>query len=197
MSFFDDNKKIGLALIIIGIVMLIAGLVRIIGGAIDDSKNLGAQIAYGVAGIIGGILWLLYGLNVRKGSNDKVAIVSGIVRTIGVITILVAIFNVAGNYMASSTYGVADIIVGLIVALIIGLIYLWISFKIAGGNKNIISKILWVLLLIASLIMVLVNIVGILGSDIFGIIACICWVIVYIYVFLACLSKEVKSAMGM
>jgi len=197
MSFFDDNKKIGLALIIVGVVMLIAGLVRIIGGATDDSKNLGAQIAYGIAGIIGGILWLLYGLNVRKGSNDKVAIVSGIVRTIGVITILVAIFNVAGNYMASTSYGVGDIIVGLLVALIVGLIYLWISFKIAGGNKNIISKILWVLLLIASLIMVLFNILGIFGADIFGIIACICWVIVYIYVFLACLSNEVKSAMGM
>ncbi|MCL1811502.1 MAG: hypothetical protein FWG41_04735 [Methanomassiliicoccaceae archaeon] len=196
MSFFDNNKTVGLVLIIIGLIMFVGGLVSAVAWLADDTLNTGAQIAFGIGGIIGGLLWLFYGMKVRSGSNDKVAIVSGLVRTIGVITILIAIFVAAGNYLANDEFGLGAALVSLIVSIIIGLIYLWISGKIAGKNKNVISKIVWVLLVIISLIMVVVHILGIFDADIWGIISHICWAVAYIYVFLASLSPEVKSSMG-
>ncbi|MDR3282239.1 MAG: hypothetical protein LBS92_01325 [Candidatus Methanoplasma sp.] len=189
MSFFDDNKNVGLALIIVGLIAIIAGILHPV---LDDDK--GAGVAYGIAGIIGGIILLLFGLKVRSGSNDKVAIVSGLLRAIGIATILAAIFNAIGFYLLNDSIGGA--IGSLIISIIIGLIYIWIAQKIAGANKNAISKIIWVLLVVFSIILAILSLLGAISSDIVAIISGIAWFIIYLYVFIASLSSEVKSSLG-
>ncbi|MDR3205821.1 MAG: hypothetical protein LBT41_01800 [Candidatus Methanoplasma sp.] len=189
MSFFDNNNNVGLALIIVGLIAIVAGILHPV---LDEEK--GAAVAYGIAGIISGIIFLLYGLKVRSGSNDKVAIVSGLLRAVGIATILQAIFVAVGYYLLNDE--ISGAVGVLVVQIIIGLIFLWISGKVAGANKNIISKILWVLLVIFSLIAAIFSLLGAISSDVTAIISGIAWFIVYIYVFLASLSGEVKSAMG-
>lgn len=201
MSFFDDNQKVGLALIIVGAINLIMALVNVVVAFTDEAANTGAVAVGAVGGIIFGILILMYGMNVRSGSNDKVGILSGLVRVIGIATILAAIFVAisAGLSDGSITTG----IVSAIVEIIVGLILLWIASKIAGSNQNVISNVLWIILVIVFLVLAILAIVGFVTglleadlSSIVGAISSLCMFFVYAYAFLACLSPEVKSSMG-
>ncbi|MDR1691168.1 MAG: hypothetical protein LBR42_04945 [Candidatus Methanoplasma sp.] len=197
MSFFDDNGKVGLALMIIGIIGLIVAVASIVIAFTDDTVNTGATVANAIGGLIFGILIFLFGQNVRGGSNDKVGIVSGLVRVIGVATILSAIFVAISSWLASNSIGTG--IVTAIVNIIIGLILLWIAAKIAGQSKNVISNVIWVLLVIISLVLAILSLIGIFAifaGNIVGGIQSLCWFFVYVYLFIAALSPEVKSAMG-
>ncbi|MDR0523487.1 MAG: hypothetical protein LBG62_03600 [Candidatus Methanoplasma sp.] len=190
MSFFDNNQNVGLALIVIGLINLIAGIVS------AAWEHTGSSIAYGIGSVITGILILLYGIKVRNGSNDKVAIVSGLVGTIGLATILSAIFNAIGAYTASDDVTLVAAIGAVILSIIIGLIYLWVASKIAGANKNVISKIVWVLLLIVSVLGAIGSLIGAISGNPIAIITGLAWFVVYVYVLIAALSNEVKSSMG-
>jgi len=221
MSFFDDNRRVGLALIVIGIIDIIATLALIVvlyyyipADLAVDFITSAAISTVGTA--IFGILIILFGKNVRKGPNDKVAILSGLFRVLGIAAILTGLCSAISNVMLT---GSGTAIVTSAIGIITGLIYLWVSFKIAGGNKNVIGQILWVILLIFSLISILGSIAGFLTillegllilfgvsllsgigilfgvSLLFGINS-VCMLFVYAYVFTALLSPEVKKSMG-
>jgi len=197
MSFFDDNKKVGLALIIIGIVGIVIALVRIV--VAFDHTNTTANVIIAVGALIFGVLILLFGLNTRKGSNDKVAILSGLFRVLGIGTIISGICGAIGTAII---VGVGTGIVSGVLDILFGLILLWASFKVAGGNKNVIGKILWILLVIIFLILAILAIVGFFavfaGTLILVLegINSICWFFVYVYALIATLSPEVKKSMG-
>ena len=206
MSFFDNNKHVGLALIIVGLIVLILGLIAAIANGISDNFTNTQKLGYvitAIGSLIFGILILGFGLSVRRGSNDKVAILSGLVRVIGIATILAAIFSAVGNYLINDD-GIGAAIVAFIVQIIIGLILIWVAHKIGGKSKNVISKVLWLILLIVFAILAILSIVncitGILhDSSLGGILTAIsllCWFIVYVYAVIALLSPEVKSSMG-
>lgn len=202
MSFFDDNGKVGLALIIVGLLNIIVAIANVIVAFMDDNNGVAYAVA-AIGAIIFGILILMFGMNVRSGSNDKVGIVSGLVRVIGIATILSAIFDAVASYMMSDDVGVGAAIGAAIISIIIGLILLWIASKIAGSNKNVISNVLWILLVLVFLILAILSLVGFVGglldattASILGAISSICMFFVYVYAFLACLSPEVKSSMG-
>ncbi|MCL1979440.1 MAG: hypothetical protein FWG60_04715 [Methanomassiliicoccaceae archaeon] len=199
MSFFDDNKKVGLALIIVGLISIIVAVASIAVAYSDSIADKAAFAVSAIGSVIFGLLIMFFGFNVRKGSNDKVGILSGLFRVLGIATILGAIFT------AISVAMIGDIgagIVSAIIEIIIGLIYLWVSFKIAGGNKNVISKILWVILLVFTLILAILALIAffvVFSGDLWLILAGIsslCSFFVYVYAFIALLSPEVKSSMG-
>ncbi len=203
MSFFDDNGKIGLALIIVGILNIIVAIANVIVAFTDDSYNTGATAVGAIGTVIFGILILMFGMNVRSGSNDRVGILSGLVRVIGIATIITAVFSAASSYMASDEVGIGAAIGAAIIAIIIGLILLWIASKIAGSNKNVISNVLWILLVIVFLILIILELIAFVGGlldattmSILGAVSSLCMFFVYAYAFLACLSPEVKSSMG-
>jgi len=206
MSFFDNSKNVGLALIIVGLINLVAGIGRMVVGVTDESVITLAAICFGIASLIFGILILGYGFKVRNGPNDQSVVVSGLIRTIGIATILQALFIALGAYFAADDSGIADAVIvaigSMIVSIIIGLILIWAAGKVAGANKNVISKLLWVILIVIFLILAVLQFISIFAQDfgtlwgILGLVAAICMCIVYIYCFIAMLSEDVKKAMG-
>ena len=200
IPFFEDNKKVGFALIIVGLINLIMGVVGIILAIFSDDGNVGAAAVAAIGFVISGVFLFFYGQEVRNGPNNKVKIVSGLIRIIALITIVSAIFIAISNYMASDDFGIGAALIFVIVQIIVGLILLWISSKVSGANKNVISNLLWIILVVVFLILTLLAILGfvngLIGGDFVGAIREICMVVVYLYAFLACLSPEVKSSMG-
>ncbi|MCL2295899.1 MAG: amiloride-sensitive sodium channel family protein [Methanomassiliicoccaceae archaeon] len=211
MSFLT-NKSVGLMLIIIGLINIIAGLARAVNGVLEAEGTYLtiAAICFGIANLISGVLILGYGFKVRGGPNDESDIVSGLIIIIGTATILNAIFLAAGsfftNYDADAAIGSAiwAAIVTLIVQIVLGLILIWAGRKVGGKNKNVLSKLLWIILIVVFLILAIWQFVTLFkdGIDlgnldgILALIGAICWAVVYIYCFIAMLSADVKESMG-
>ncbi|MCL2149209.1 MAG: hypothetical protein FWH47_07730 [Methanomassiliicoccaceae archaeon] len=190
-------------MIIIGFVSLITAVCSVVIAGVYDipQARIRAGIVVGAIGTaIFGWLILQFGKKVRDGMNDKVAFVSGLMRVVGIATILGAIFAAVSSGLILGSIGAG--IVSFVVAIIVGLIYLWIAEKIKGKDKNIISKFLWVLILVASPIVAIFYLIaffGSIGSDPWVLmegIRSLCWCPVYIFVFLAMLSPEIKQSMG-
>jgi hypothetical protein len=198
MSFFDDNKKVGLALMIVGALELILGIVDIMDTAMSD-EGLKAAIAIGAVGsMIAGMLWLGYGSKVRGGINDKVAIIVGMFETVAVIFFIIGLFTGIGKAVDNDiVQGVIEIIVGIVVAFIL----FWVAHKISGEEKNTVSKILWFLIVIVAFIMILVTLVNTItyamDAELVNAIMELCMIFVYAFVFLGVLSPEIKAKMGM
>lgn len=204
MSFFDNNKTVGLMLIIVGLINIIMGIAQAVDGVIneDTGKLIAAAVCFGIASLIFGILILGYGLKVRRGPNDQSDTVSGLVRVIGVATILQAIFIAIGSYLNNQD-SIGGAIVGAIIQLILGIILIWVAGKISGKNKNVISKIVWVIAVVVFLILAITSFLRIFDNLDFGnlkailiLISSICMFLVYIYCFVAMLSKDIKTTMG-
>lgn len=199
MSFFDDNRKIGFALIIVGLIGILGAIIAVITAFTDDG-NLGAAAVTAVGSLIYGVLILFYGMNVRKSSNDKVAILSGLIRVIAIATILPALFYAVGDYLANNDIGIWGIIKAILVDLIVGVILLWIAGKVGGSNKNIASKLLWIILLVAFLVLSLWSIYlcvdGLLNTMWAAAVVALCNIFIYLYALFAVLSPEVKNSMS-
>lgn len=195
MSFFDNPRNAGLALMIVSIIDIIGGIALIILGAIGyEGYNTVHSIILGVGEIICGALMFMYGQKVRGGAiSAKIEILAQFVRVIGVITIIGGIFAAIANIAIGVDLGAS--IVGAIVAIILGLIIMFIGSKINDGKQTIGDKIIWIILLIAFVIMILIAIVEIIS--IIGIINGICDLIVYIFMLILLVDPEVKKEMNM
>ena len=71
MSFFDDNKNIGLLVLILGLVTILGGIflmLAIIGG---ETRSVAGAALFLVGALICGLLQFITGLNIRD-SNEKV-----------------------------------------------------------------------------------------------------------------------------
>lgn len=190
LSFFDDNKKVGLAFITVGIISIISALASIVVALVTDVRYVAAVIVVAVGALIFGVFILFFGINTRKGSNDKVAIVSGFLRVLGVTNIIIGICAIIAAIISAGGF-----LTGIL-TIIFGLIQLWASSKVSGDNKNVIGKILWVLLLIIFLLLAIIALLSILTLNILVIINSICMFFVYVYMVIAMLSPEVKKSMG-
>jgi len=192
MSFFNDNRKVGLALIIVGLISVIFPIVDIC------TNYSNSVLVISIGRIIFGLIILGFGFKVRMGSNDKVAILSGLVYAIASATILAAIFVAAGDYINSNSIGSA--ILTAIVQIIVALVLFWVAEKIGGANKNTISEIVWILLVIVLFIEAILTIISAISniSDIQLIpaLSSICMIFVYVYALFASLSSEVRTSMG-
>jgi len=197
MSFFDNNKNVGLALIIVGLINLIYAVLKVV-DAWNGDEDLTVAALRAIGSLIFGVLILFYGINVRGGSNDKVTILAGLVRVVGIITILAALFYAAADWLELESFSAG--MGTFIVQIIVGLILLWVSVKIGGKSKNIVSKVLWVILIVAFVILALSALLGSIVCLVDGAwidaIGLLCWLIVYIYALIATLSPDVKSSMG-
>jgi len=207
MSFFDNNKTIGLVLIIIGLIILVAGIGLAVAGWNDDTVNTTSAACYGIAKIILGLLIFVWGFVVRGGPNDQAVVLSGTIRILGVATILQALFIALGTYFAdtsSITAGAWAAIGGMIVNIIVGLFLIWVAGKVGGKSKNIISKGLWIVLIIVFLYLAISSFFALFSQSydfgtlngIVTVIAAICMFILYLYFLVAMFSKDVKSSMG-
>jgi peptidoglycan/LPS O-acetylase OafA/YrhL len=181
------------------ILAIVGGALSAINGDYTNTVKIGHIIA-AIASLIFGILILGFGIKMRGGSNDRVAFLSGLLRVIGLATILGATFSAIGSYLINDGLGAS--IAGFIWSLVIGIIFLWAAAKVSGKSKNVISKVVWIVLIILFILALIGAIIGCIGSistELAILVTCIanlCWALVYLFGLAACFSPEVKSSMG-
>ena len=199
MSFFSEDKNAGMAIIIVGILEIIGALIMIVCGLlkteVGDNEFSIYHVVAGIGYLIAGIILLGYGKKVRGGAfSNKLDLLAEFVRIGGLIIIIGGIFSAAGLVADRST-GLGDGIISAIVAIIIGLIVIWISTKINDGKQTTGDKIIWILLLIIFVISAIMAILEII--TIIGIITGICDLIISIFMITVLLGDDVKKGMGM
>ncbi len=169
MSFFDEPKNAGLALMIVAAINLIGGIIAVVDGS----------ILAGVGSIIAAVIYLLFGNKVRTGEiSGKMPVLASFVKAVGI------------AYLVTAVCGLN--IVGIIVAVII----LFCAYKIGDGQTTTADKIIWILLLIAFILGILGGILSLLAFPI-GTITGICAIILYVFMLKLLLDNEVKKQMGM
>lgn len=203
MSFLDNPKNFGLAAIIIGVVSLLAGIIAIVNGALAEEIAFGAIIA-AVGTIFYGLLILGIGLPIYRGEDtNSLSILGKFVRVIGLATIVVGIFAGAGMILDES---LSAGIVEIVIALIFGMILIWVATKILDGTVDLMDRIIWIILLVVFLVLAIVSLVGIITPFIGGFVLIdalfvavlsLCQFILYAFLLIAVLSNDVKKAMGM
>ena len=197
MSFFDNSKHVGLAIIIVGLISLISAVIKVYEAWSDDSDLVVAALR-AVAAIIFGLLMFLFGMKVAGGPNDKVAFLSGLIKVFGIAIILGALFSAVAQWIETSSLGAGLLL--LVATIIVGLILLWVAAKISGKSKNIISKFLWLIVLVVFAILAILSILNLITSltnSAWGdALSYLCWIIICIFAVVACLSPEVKKSMG-
>jgi len=225
MSFFDDTENFGLMVTIAGIVTIICALLSIVlvftyspydywWWGFSTNYKVGFAIT-GIGTMASGLLVLLYGLNVRgQGdklsflanissrfasvpSNDKPGLLSGFLYVVGIAGIVGGIFTAIGQSimgLAGSGIGVA------IIAIIVGLFYIWAAPQVRGEDKGFDRKLLWIILLVLTILALVGDILGIFAfawiwTAVLAI-ASLCMLLVDIFILLFLVSDEVKEKMG-
>lgn len=186
MSFFDQPKNAGLAMIVVAIVNILVAIANIVVAATaEDGINYGGIIT-AVGLVITGVIYFKFGSNVRSGNiSKKIDILASFVNVVGINTIITGVFAIiAGSFET----GVWNIIFGLIIC--------YCGKKINDGKETTLDKILWIILMLIFVISILLNIMLLIAFPL-GTLLGICGIIIYVFMTLLLLDGEVKKAMGM
>lgn len=184
MSFFNEPKNAGFAMVIVGILNVILAIVLIALSAIDDPILWGTIIA-GIGYLIGGFLYYKYGMNIREGAiSQKIDILAEFVKVVGIVYIINGIFTLPSDIGT----GVLNIILGLII--------LFMAKKINDGRQTTIDKIIWIILMVVFVINLLVAIVMLIAFPV-GTIMGICWLVICVFMIMLLIDNDVKKEMGM
>ena len=201
MSFFSEPKNAGLAFMILGVIGVIGAIITIVLGLInyevefnDTTYKFGIAAAVGAIGsIIYGCMQFGYGKIVRNNPPAKIDILAMFVKLVGVGTIILGIFD-AIEKIIDSTDDIGGKLLGAIIAIVIGLIIIWIGSKINDGKQTIGDKIIWIILLVLFVLSLIFAVLEIIS--IFGIIVGICDLIIYVFMIILLFDAEVKKEMG-
>lgn len=184
---------------IVGALSILGAVLFIILRAIDvDMDDVAAHellyfILTGIGSIIAGLLYFGYGKKIRSGAIEaKIDILATFVKIVGICIIVTGIFNVIASVSEGEELGTA--LVAAIIAIILGLIVMFIASKINDGKQTIGDKLIWIILLIVFVICILLAILEII--TIIGIISGICDLIIYSFMLLTLVDNDVKAEMG-
>ena len=192
MSFFDQPKNAGLAMIVVAIVEVIAAIINIVAAATADDGIDFSGIIVAIGLIITAVIYFKYGSQVRSGAiSAKIDILASFVNVVGVISIVNGVFQIIAGVA-----GGAGLIGNGVINIIIGLIICYCGKKINDGKETTLDKIIWIILLVVFIIEILANIVMLIGFPI-GTLMGICGIIIYVFMTLLLLDGDVKKAMGM
>ena len=192
MSFFDQPKNAGLAMIVVAIVEVIAAIINIVAAATADDGIDFSGIIVAIGLIITAVIYFKYGSQVRSGAiSAKIDILASFVNVVGVISIVNGVFQIIAGVA-----GGAGLIGNGVINIIIGLIICFCGKKINDGKETTLDKIIWIILLVVFVIEIRANIVILIGFPI-GTLMGICRIIIYVFMTLLLLDGDVKKAMGM
>lgn len=191
MSFFDDSRNAGAALLIVGIVQIIAGLVSVIMGAASEEYSLLGSATVGIKQLLFGAVFLDLGRSILNGTiAGKWGIVTRFVLAVATVTIVGGVFSLINADGSITGFSTIDFIFGII----IGLLILWIYRRMTGGRKDGVSGVLWILLLLMFLIGIIHNLLQVLVFPI-GTISGICGIIIYAFMTIAILDADIRDRM--
>ncbi|MCL2317977.1 MAG: hypothetical protein FWC44_02835 [Methanomassiliicoccaceae archaeon] len=217
MSFFDDNKNIGLLLIIMGIMTILGGVIV---AAVVGGGGLGGGIVWLIGALIAGILALIAGLNIRESSekfttilslfggivglkisfDNKVGVVCLVMMVYGITTILLAVFMmIAYAIWGGISYGIG----GVIIAFIVGIFFIYSATLISGDRKTSNGFIIWVILLILIILGIIGAILQIIGGlgmfhilyTLATVINGLCSLLIVIFLLIRIISPEIKATL--
>lgn len=185
MSFFDDNKVAGLAVVVLGVLYILGAIVAAYYGATaEGGANTGIIVA-AVGSLICGFIVLKFGMDMRNGVfSDKTELLGKFVFMVGIITIIGGIFSV----LFSVGTAILSIILGIIIVLC--------GMKIQNAAGGTVEKILWIILMIISILVLITGIMS-LTASVSAIISGLCSIILGIFLILLLLDESVKKQMGM
>ena len=205
-SFFDNTKTVGMAFLIVGFILIADAILTIVLGFLYD--NLDAKVTEGFEKekwmlycVIGGIgsficacLYAFFANKVFNGTySQKIVILEKYVRIVGITIALGGIFNAVAEIAGGKDVGAS--LIGAILAVIIGLVIVFISTKINDGKETVGDSIIWILLLIAFILLLIFSILE--AISLVGIIDGIAHVIIALFMIAFLFDPEVKSKMNM
>ncbi len=185
MSFFNDNKVAGMAVLILGVLYILGAIVALYYGATAEGGADAGAILAAVGSLISGFIVLKFGMDMRNGAfSDKTVLLGKFVYMVGITTIIGGIFTVLLS-VGSAVFGI-----------ILGIIILLCGMKIQNASGGTIEKILWIILMIISILMLIGGIMT-LAASVAAIITGVCGIILGIFLILLLLDDSVKKQMGM
>ncbi|UAL08224.1 MAG: hypothetical protein KRP56_02970 [Candidatus Methanogranum gryphiswaldense] len=202
MSFFDNPKNFGTAMLLAGLIAALVSLIGIISEALSSDVSVGLIIV-AVGALIYGLMIAAIGQKIRVGEiSQKIKILGSFIAVVGAGFIVKGFFSMIGETVDNADdLGIA--VVGFFVALILGIIAIYISRTITDGQTTTMDRVFWIVLLVIFVIMIIASLVGIfsiLDGGAIGIlnaVASICNVVVYASLLVVLLSDDVKKELGM
>ncbi len=212
-SFFENRKALGIALWIIAILTIAGGIASIISGITEDygslipedvDQNLNMYcIIGGIGEIIGGIIYLIFSAGLRRGMvSIKIDILAGLVRILGLVTIISGVFDAAAYIVGTGEFGAG--IVDAIVSILVGALIIWIAGRINDDKQDVGDVVIWVVMLILVVLLIVISFLALIGLSFefdFGLVVVIlnllANLVVDLFVLAFLLDREVRSEMGM
>ena len=198
MAFFSA-KNAGLAFMIVAVLSIISAIALIVMSIMDvDVESIKAHeltyfIILAIGEVICACLYFTYGQKVRSRAIDrKIDILANYVKIVGITTIIGGLFSAVAVIVEGGDLGSA--LVGAIIAIVLGLIILFIASKINDGKQTTGDKLIWIILLVVFVICLLWAILEIIA--IITIISGICDLIIFSFMILLLIDEDVKKEMG-
>jgi len=201
-SFFDNTKTVGIAFLIVGIILIVSAIFSIAMGFIEvDAETKGDVKDWTLYCVIGGIgslicaaLYTMFALKVFNGSmTAKIEILASYVRIVGLTVALGGIFDGVASIVGGQDAAAA--LAGAIMAVVIGLIIMFIASKINDGKETVGDSIIWIILLIAFVILLVISVLEII--TIIGIIDGVAHLIIALFMIAFLFDADVKKKMNM
>ncbi len=212
-SFFENRKALGIALLIVAIITIASGISSIISGITEEygslipegvDQNLSMYcVIGGIGSIIGGFIYLIFSAGLRRGMvSIKIDILAGLVRILGLVTIVSGIFDAAAYIVGTGEFGTG--IIDAIVSIIIGALIIWIAGRINDDKQDVGDVVIWVVMLVLVILLIIVSFLALIGLTFefdFGLVVVILGLlselIIDLFVLAFLLDREVRNEMGL
>ena len=212
VSFFENRKILGFVLWVIAIFAIAEGIGCIVDGFSSDSSSFIPDEAdnrefygclSGIGMIIAGLIYALFSSAISRGAvSKKIDILAGLVRMVGLTTIITGIFDGIAWILCTDEIGAG--IVSTIISILIGALIMWIGGRINDGKADVGDIIIWLVLLVLMLILVLLLFLALIGATlaldlglILVILEIVCKLILYLFVIAFLCDRGVRKSMNM
>ncbi len=212
-SFFENRKALGIALWVVAIITMAGGIASIISGITEDygslipegvDQNLNMYcIIGGIGDIIGGVIYLIFSAGLRRGMvSIKIDILAGLVRILGLVTIISGVFDAAAYIVGTGEFGTG--IVDAILSILIGALIVWIGGRINDDKQDVGDVVIWVVMLVLVILLIIVSFLAFIGLTFelnFGLVVVIlnllANLVIDLFVLAFLLDGEVRDEMGL
>lgn len=202
MSFFDNPKNFGTAMLLAGLISALVSLIGIITEALDSDRDIGLiVISAGV--LIYGLMIAAVGQKIRVGEiSQRIKILGSFIAVVGAGFIVKGFFSMIGESLDSDLAGGVVI---FFISLILGIVAMYISRTITDGQTTTMDRVFWIILMVIFVIMIILSIAEMVSAfdgdsvaiGILNAIAGLCNVIVYVSLVVVLMSDDVKKELGM
>jgi len=202
MSFFDNPKNFGTAMLLAGLISALVSLIGIITEALDSDRDVGL-IVISVGVLIYGLMIAAVGQKIRVGEiSQRIKILGGFIAVVGAGFIVKGFFSMVGETLDSHLAGGVVI---FFISLILGILAMYISRTITDGQTTTMDRVFWIVLMVIFVIMIILSIAEMVSAfdgesvaiGVLNAIAGLCNVIVYVSLVVVLMSDDVKKELGM